>query len=115
MHYMRPRREKYGRRDHLARTFGITEAEYDALFEAQGGVCYLCHLPEYKVHPLTGKTFALPVDHNHETGEVRGLLCTNCNSGIGLLGDDPERMLAVVEYLLNPPARLILQRVPDLA
>jgi hypothetical protein len=115
MHYMRGQREKHGRRRHLERNFGITQAEYDALFDAQSGVCAICHRPEEKTHHSSGKAYALPVDHNHQTGEVRGLPCSSCNAAMGLLGDDIERVKAVLAYLENPPARLILCREPNVA
>ena len=43
----------------------------------------------------------LVVDHNHDTGVVRGLLCSRCNTGIGLLGEDPARIIAAAMYLMN--------------
>lgn len=115
MHYRRSRGPEWGRRAHLKRNFGLTQDEYDALFDAQGGVCAICHQPEHKVHQTTGQLYNLPVDHNHQTGEVRGLPCSNCNVAIGLLGDDPDRIRALLAYVENPPARLILLRESDLA
>lgn len=43
------------------------------------------------------------IDHDHDTGEVRGLLCSGCNSGIGLLGDDLKSVMKAVNYLSDPP------------
>lgn len=72
--------------------YGITQADYDAMVVAQGGRCKIC-----KGTPR-GKPFLL-VDHDHDTGAIRGLLCQPCNVGIGHLGDDPQRLRAAAEYL----------------
>ena len=64
------------RGDNLLRLYGITEAQYDAMLEAQLGVCAICLEP-----PVKGKV--LDVDHNHETGEARALLCHGCNLAVG--------------------------------
>lgn len=71
--------------------YELTPEEYTQMVEDQKGLCKICK----KVPTKRG----LVVDHNHETGEVRGLLCIPCNSGIGLLGDHPELLLAAAEYL----------------
>lgn len=78
----------------LQRMYGITSEDYAEMFEAQGGVCDKCKRPP----PNHRKKF-LAVDHNHETGQVRGLLCDNCNRGIGLLGDTVESLTDAVNYL----------------
>src|SRR3990167_4775090 len=73
--------------------FKITQDQYDAMWEAQGGVCAIC-----------GKACAmksvLSVDHDHESGKVRGLLCGKCNIGLGLLGDNLCALLMALEYLM---------------
>jgi hypothetical protein len=82
---------------HLRREYGITRREYDELLKAQNGVCAICKKPETrKSH---GKNDPLSVDHNHDTGVVRGLLCGNCNRMIGLAFDDPETLRLAAEYL----------------
>lgn len=77
----------------LLHKYGITMDDYDAMLVAQGGRCAIC--------PATrpGGRGAWHVDHNHDTGDVRGLLCSNCNRGMGLLGDDPEVLRAAAAYL----------------
>ena len=65
----------------LRRSFGIDLAEYQKMFVAQAGVCACCEKPEHEKR--SGKTRWLAVDHCHETGEIRGLLCGSCNRGIG--------------------------------
>jgi len=79
------------RRAHLKSTFGITFEEYEALFTGQKGVCAICGKPpDYK---------RLAVDHDHTTDRVRGLLCQQCNTGIGLLGDSSELLEKALAYL----------------
>jgi hypothetical protein len=78
----------------LERKFNITLEDYDALLAQQGGKCAICKSEEPK-----GKRFS--VDHNHATGEVRGLLCNPCNMGIGLLQDSPDVLESAKEYLLE--------------
>lgn len=75
--------------------YGITTEVYDALVESQGGVCAICKAPpsEKKNHPL------LYVDHNHITKEVRGLLCRDCNSALGLFQDSPDVLKNAISYL----------------
>jgi hypothetical protein len=81
------------------RTFGLTVEQYDAMVLAQGGVCAICGRPEVVKHHSSGKVRALAVDHDHETGDVRGLLCGRCNRGLGLFGDDADRLRAAALYL----------------
>lgn len=70
--------------------YGITVEQYDAMYEAQGGICAICAKPG---DPLR-------VDHDHETNEVRGLLCHNCNVALGIMGDDSDRLVVAAAYLL---------------
>lgn len=74
------------------------EQKYRDLLAKQGDLCALCRRPE-KSKAVSGAMKSLSVDHCHTTGRVRGLLCDRCNRGIGLLGDDPERLAKVIEYL----------------
>lgn len=71
--------------------YGIDLEEYDRMLKAQNGVCAICSKT-----CKSGKSLA--VDHCHETGKVRGLLCGKCNTGIGLL-ENEERMIKAIEYL----------------
>lgn len=81
------------RKSHLKRKYGITLDEYDCMLESQGGVCGIC------ATTVEGKE--LCVDHDHETLEVRGLLCTTCNKAIGQLGDTVEDLRKALAYLEN--------------
>lgn len=86
---------------HLAkvqRTYGLREGEYDRLYQFQNGRCWLCQR-------ATGATRRLSVDHDHKTGEVRGLLCRPCNTILGHARDNPEFFRRAINYLISPPAR----------
>jgi hypothetical protein len=93
---------------HILRTYGLTEAGYRALYAAQGGRCYICRR-------ASGKGRMLAVDHNHLTGEIRGLLCSGslsantCNRLIAIY--TPEALERAVEYMRNPPARAVFAKL----
>jgi hypothetical protein len=74
--------------------YGISLAEYDVMLSRQGGCCAICGTSD------TGKRKAFHVDHDHNTGRIRGLLCGNCNSGIGNLRDDVGLLNRAIQYLL---------------
>lgn len=81
----------------LAR-FGLTPAQYQEMLNAQGGVCAICENTERSTSK-TGRIKRLAVDHDHATGAIRGLLCANCNKGIGNLGDSVDTLIAAAAYL----------------
>ncbi len=89
----RARNKQKQREYHLRHEYGLEAAEYDALAAAQGNRCAICR----KDSPGRRKYWC--VDHDHETGSVRGLLCGHCNSGIGLLGDTADGVRAALVYL----------------
>lgn len=80
----------------LKSRYGITIDDYILLFESQNGVCAICGLPE---RVLNGKQKPLSVDHDHETGKVRGLLCNDCNRGLGGFKDNALRLQQAIVYL----------------
>ena len=83
------------RNAYLQRKYGITLVEYERLYEEQGGVCAICKQgPTKPTRGTAEPTFV--VDHDHNTGAVRGLLCGHCNTGIGLLRDSPEVLGAAI-------------------
>jgi hypothetical protein len=88
----RPERKTADREGYLKRKYGITLADYERMFEAQGGVCAICG--EARPEERT-----LHVDHDHETGVIRGLLCFRCNQAIGSLQEDYEIFQAAADYL----------------
>ena len=73
--------------------YGITPEIYNEMFAKQEGCCAIClqHQNNFKRK--------LAVDHCHTTGKVRGLLCTNCNTAIGKLNDDLERIARAASYI----------------
>lgn len=80
------------RNSRLKYVYGITLSEYENMLKAQNGVCAICfHVSD------DGKN--LCVDHNHDTGEVRGLLCSKCNTAIGLLKENTDYLLSAIKYL----------------
>jgi hypothetical protein len=83
----------------LRTKYGITPEQYDAMNEAQGGLCAICGKPETHAHKRLPGVRKLAVDHCHNTGKVRGLLCAICNRAIGLLGDDASLLRRAAEYL----------------
>lgn len=85
----------------VQRVYGLAPGGYDALLKAQKGRCYICHR-------RPGKRRSLAVDHNHRTGEVRGLLCTKCNRYLGWILDDPYAAARIAQYLVSPPSRSVL-------
>lgn len=80
------------RRWGLKRMYGITEDDYQTLYEVQNGECAICH------RTVNGR---LHIDHDHATNEIRGLLCNDCNRGIGLLGDDYSRLIDAAMYVMK--------------
>ena len=83
----------------LKRQYGITLEEYDDMLKKQQGLCYLCGLPETASKATKDGVKNLAVDHCHKTGKVRKLLCTKCNTAIGLLNDDIGLVKRLAQYL----------------
>lgn len=100
-HENKERHKETKHRWNLANIYGLTAEQYQTMFEAQGGVCAICGQAETKKHGRTGTEFRLAVDHCHESGRVRGLLCQTCNRVVGLFKDDIERHRKAIEYLLR--------------
>ena len=86
----------YDRKQALRR-YKLTPEAYARMLEAQGGVCAVCHRPETQLR-VNGDVKRLAVDHDHETGKVRGLLCHKCNRALGLLCDNPKIINSLSAY-----------------
>lgn len=88
------------RRRHLRLVWGITLEQYESMLREQKGVCKLCKRPETKImNRKDGKPHNLAVDHDHQTGRIRGLLCASCNTAIGHLREDPALLKRIIVYL----------------
>lgn len=79
--------------------YNISEKEYDDLFIKQNFVCAICEEPETSIDGQTQETKILSVDHCHNSKIVRGLLCNNCNQGLGKFKDNPKLLISAAEYL----------------
>jgi len=82
-------------RDRWLRKYGLTVEQYDSMVEQQGSRCAICHGPD----PKTNGGQHWCVDHDHATGKVRGLLCHDCNIGLGKFRDDPDLLRRAADYL----------------
>jgi hypothetical protein len=106
-HYCKPCKcaiEKEGRlrnplrkRTQRLKEFGLSLNDFDEMLKNQNGLCAICYKPETGV--LYDKVKNLSVDHDHSSGKVRGLLCSNCNRGIGHLKENFDIMERAIEYL----------------
>jgi hypothetical protein len=95
---LRRYRNSAGHAKYVEATYGITGEQYQELYEAQGGKCFICRR-------ATGAVKRLSVDHDHKTGIVRGLLCRSCNRDVlGHARDEVEFFQRAIEYLEDPPA-----------
>jgi hypothetical protein len=81
------------------RDYGVDAQRYQDMLAAQGGVCDICSKPETAPDKASGKLKDLAIDHDHRTGAIRALLCSNCNRGLGLFDDDPARLETALAYL----------------
>lgn len=80
---------------------GVDAERYQEMLHAQNGVCAICAQPERAPDKASGKTKDLAIDHCHETGAIRALLCSNCNRGLGLFNDDPQLLAKAVDYVVS--------------
>ena len=78
---------------------GMTQEQYAAKMAEQDYLCAICRLPHGR--SLCGRSKDLAIDHDHDTGQLRGLLCDDCNLGLGLFRDDPQRLMNAAIYILH--------------
>lgn len=81
----------------MLRNYGITRQDYNTLLSQQDNKCKLCGGEGFAMAP--GGKVKLVVDHCHATGVIRGLLCHNCNRGLGLFKDNLETLKTAISYL----------------
>jgi len=86
----------------LKKLYGVTLDWYNQKLKEQDGVCAICKEPETAV--IRGKTISMAVDHCHNTGAARGLLCTKCNQGLGMFRDKIDILESAVRYLKGSAA-----------
>ena len=96
------KRKLSNRKSHLKRKYGLTLEEFDELLASQGGGCAICGRPD-----------ADNVDHDHDTGRVRGILCFKCNVAVGQMDDDGDRLIAAAAYLARYDELTPLAREPE--
>jgi hypothetical protein len=85
------------RKSRLKRLYGISPEEFDALLASQEGLCAICKTDD----PRGANGGSWQVDHDHDTGEIRGILCFGCNVGLGKFSDDPILLAQAIDYLLG--------------
>lgn len=82
-------------RSRIEKLYGITENQYVEILARQNGVCALC----FRAQPESSRLKRLMIDHDHETGKVRGLLCAKCNLMLGLAEDNINTLNIAIKYL----------------
>lgn len=98
--YMKEYRQTFpdrSKHNALMHAFGISLPEYIQMAVDRGNKCDICGRPETQIR--TGKVKSLAVDHNHTTGDVRGLLCSSCNTALGKFEDNPDLLNSAIAYL----------------
>jgi hypothetical protein len=88
----RPDVKRRARDAYYARTYGVSADEVDEMLDAQNGRCAICGTKPDRLA-------SMHVDHDHELGHLRGLLCVSCNQGLGQFRDDPAILLRAIVYL----------------
>lgn len=89
-HFSKDERKTYARDWKLKTKYGLTRDAYDAMVKSQNGKCFICD-----------EVTALHIDHCHDIGTVRGLLCISCNRGLGYFKDKPELLKRAAAYLVR--------------
>jgi hypothetical protein len=90
-------KSKQGMREYQFKyAYGIEWPEYQRMLDSQNGCCKICGTKDSHCQWSNGRFF---VDHCHETGKVRGLLCANCNQGLGKFFDNQDLLRKAIEYL----------------
>ena len=85
--------------NYLRKNYGIGKDDYERMYQEQEGVCKICGGEGFSMHKKSKDSLKLVVDHCHTTGVVRGLLCHNCNRGLGLFKDSEVFMRKALSYL----------------
>lgn len=94
-----PKNTVYCNKYRLKKRYGITPEQYVAMLASVGGLCEICGTVGYD-----GKK--LSVDHCHETGKIRGLLCNRCNMALGAFNDSPRLLSRAIKYITTRGGRV---------
>lgn len=89
--HLKPKYRELAKNWRLKNVWGMDRRTYDKMVEEQGGVCAICKCPDPRNQ--------LCIDHNHRTGDIRGLLCHRCNRGLGIIRDDVNVLYDFIKYL----------------
>lgn len=92
MDYIQKRKEQMRNNGYMNK-YGITSEVVDVMIEEQKGCCYICGAKP--------RSYILRVDHCHKTGNIRAMLCNNCNMGLGMFGDNIEAMKKAIKHLME--------------
>lgn len=97
----RKKRTAQARSSHLLKNFNISLKEFDVICKSQDYKCKICRssLKKTKTDKLGRKIPQAYVDHNHKTGAIRGILCMNCNTGLGHFRDSTKLLRSAILYL----------------
>ena len=87
------------RERHLQKRYRLSNEDYEALLFSQNGGCAICKTDSCYTHPKSGKPVSLSVDHCHDTGTIRGILCKDCNIGLANFKDEPYLLVRAIKYL----------------
>lgn len=94
------RRTAIAKRSHLKKKYGITQEQYDKILFKQGGVCAICGVGDELRVSKNGRAMNnLVVDHCHKKGHIRGIICRECNTGLGHFSDSPVKLNNAIKYL----------------
>ena len=86
---------QYRRDRHLYHMYRITLDDYNMIYDKQNGRCAICNKHNFECNKI------LSLDHCHNTGKIRGLLCSHCNHGLGQFKDDTELLIQAMKYLFK--------------
>ena len=93
-------RREYAAAWHRNKSYGMTQDDYYGFWNTQRGKCYICKIDLKRPSPRNGQCLqTVAVDHCHETGKVRALLCNGCNKGLGMFKDNLDNLKSAVLYL----------------
>ena len=99
MRAYRKRRPEVFRKIDIKKKFNLDWDVYQEMLKVSNGLCEICKQPETKLDYRTKNILNLSVDHDHDTKQIRGLLCMDCNRAIGMLQDSPEMLMSAFVYL----------------